>query len=204
MHRCHALYQLLCRHCNPSALSAPPRDGLLPSAGRNRAGGKPRLPSLRGRRPRERGQPGETISGREAGRATTDVASGEGRFLAEAGLVGESVDVGGCLRGRIWCAGREGLKTCFYGLGKGKCTFVEGESRETTADNKICSDAECRNSYSCCDAERSRSCSSIYSVTWHPPNHNEMRQICGVKYSPPCPSLIRSCKPGVSLLNVPN
>jgi hypothetical protein len=63
--------------------------------------------------------------------------------------VGESVDVGGCLRERGWCAGREGLKTCFCGLGEGRCTLVEGEPRETTADNKICSDAECRNPYSC-------------------------------------------------------
>jgi hypothetical protein len=52
--------------------------------------------------------------------------------------------------------------------------------------------------------QRSRGCSSTYSVTWHLPNHNEMRQICGVIYSPPCPSLIRGCKPGGSLLNVPN
>jgi hypothetical protein len=90
-----------------------------------------------------------TVSGGELGRATTDVASGEGRLLAEAELVGEPVDVGGCLRGRSWCAGREGFKTCLCSLGEGKCTLVEGESRETTANNKTCSDAECRNPYSC-------------------------------------------------------
>jgi hypothetical protein len=35
-------------------------------------------------------------------RATTYVASGEERLLAEAERVGESVDVGCCLRGRGW------------------------------------------------------------------------------------------------------
>ena len=59
------------------------------------------------------------------------MVSGEERLLAEAERVGESVDVGGCLRRRGWCTDREGLKTCFCALGEEKCTLAEGELQPT-------------------------------------------------------------------------
>jgi hypothetical protein len=136
----------------PRVLSAPPlRDGLLPPAGRNRAGDKLRLPPLRGRRPRTRPAKRSDIrrrTGSKYEQLQTWRRENNAFWPKLSRLENRWTWIVVCAGGG-WCASWEGLKTCLCGLGEGKCILVEGESRETTVDNKVCSDAECSKSYSC-------------------------------------------------------